>query len=370
MTTATRRYDIDWLRVITIGLLLIYHVAIVFQPWGVFIGFIQNDVSLVDIWTPMTMLNVWRIPLLFFVSGMGVCFAIRRRSWKQLLIERTQRILIPLVFGAVVIVPIHVLIWQQYYSQDVVYEPFEGHLWFLKNIFLYVLVLSPVFFLLKKYKEGPFTSIVKRLFSHPLSILIVMAFTVSEALILNPEMYTMYAMTAHGFVLGLIAFFFGFLFVHSGESFWPMVLKWRWLFLFNAASMYLGRVFYFGLEGTKVYLSIESALWIFAIFGFGYKYLNRPSKTLSHLSEGAYPIYIVHMIFIYVGSLVIIPLELNAYLKFILLTITTFAGSYLSYNFIIRRVSFLRPLFGLKSIAKTEPPLVDKQIGAINHQRL
>ena len=92
MLSTNRRYDIDWLRVITIGLLLIYHIAIVFQPWGVFIGFIQSDRSLESLWIPMTMLNVWRIPLLFFVSGMGVCFAIRKRNWKQLLLERTQRI--------------------------------------------------------------------------------------------------------------------------------------------------------------------------------------------------------------------------------------------------------------------------------------
>ena len=46
MITTTRRHDIDWLRVITIGLLLIYHVAIVFQPWGVFIAFIQSDKSI------------------------------------------------------------------------------------------------------------------------------------------------------------------------------------------------------------------------------------------------------------------------------------------------------------------------------------
>ena len=38
-----RRYDIDWLRVIAIGLLLIYHIGIAFQPWGVFIGFIQSE---------------------------------------------------------------------------------------------------------------------------------------------------------------------------------------------------------------------------------------------------------------------------------------------------------------------------------------
>ena len=80
MKTAERRYDIDWLRVIAIGLLLIYHIGIAFQPWGVFIGFIQNGQSLESIWPAMALLNIWRIPLLFFVSGMGVAFAIKRRS--------------------------------------------------------------------------------------------------------------------------------------------------------------------------------------------------------------------------------------------------------------------------------------------------
>ena len=136
MLKSVRRHDIDWLRVITIGLLLIYHVTIVFQPWGVFIGFIQSDTSLEALWIPMSMINIWRIPLLFFVSGMGVCFAIKKRNWLQLILERSKRILLPFVFGMFCIVPIHVIIWQQYYKQDLVYNLQEGHLWFLKNIFI------------------------------------------------------------------------------------------------------------------------------------------------------------------------------------------------------------------------------------------
>ena len=95
MQTTERRYDIDWLRVIAIGLLILYHIGFVFLPWGVFIGFIQNDTSMVNLWTPMSLLNIWRIPLLFFVSGMGVSFAIRKRNWKQLILERSRRILVP-----------------------------------------------------------------------------------------------------------------------------------------------------------------------------------------------------------------------------------------------------------------------------------
>ena len=311
MIPTTRRHDIDWLRVITIGLLLFYHVAIVFQPWGVFIGFIQSEESIEALWTLMSMINVWRIPLLFFVSGMGVCFAIKRRSWKQLLLERTRRILLPFLFGLIFIVPIHVLIWQYYYKQDLNFMPQQAHLWFLKNIFIYVVVLSPVFFYLRKHKDGFISRRFKTLFKSPLGLLLIIVALVVEAILIDPETYELYAMTTHGLVLGLLAFLFGFLLVHSGETFWPMILKWRWLFLVLAFTMYLIRYFVFNLKAPNFYMGIESPLWIFAMLGMAYRYLNHSSKYLSYLSQGAYPIYIVHMIFIYLASIIILPLDIQ-----------------------------------------------------------
>ena len=354
MTNTVRRHDIDWLRVITIGLLLIYHVTIVFQPWGVFIAFIQSDESLESLWILMSMINVWRIPLLFFVSGMGVCFAIRRRNWKELLLERSRRILLPFLFGIVFIVPIHMAIWQNYYNQDLNIIPQQGHLWFLKNIFIYVAVLSPVFFFFKKYNDGKLVMWIKRLFASPIGVLVVIITMVVEALIMNPETYEMYALTTHGFMLGLLAFFFGFILILSGEKFWPMVLKWSWLFLALAFSMYLIRVLVFEFSIPNFYMAVESPLWIFAMFGIAYRFLNKPSSTLNYLSQGAYPIYIVHMIFIYVGCLLILPLEVHVILKYILLVTFTFIGSFALYDLIIRRLPFLRPLFGLKKIKKQE----------------
>jgi hypothetical protein len=184
--------------------------------------------------------------------------------------------------------------------------------------------------------------------------MIVIAVIVLEALIMNPETYEMYALTAHGFVLGLLAFLFGFIFVLSGETFWPMVLEWRWLFLGLAFSMYIIRVLVFELKAPNFYMGIESPLWIFAMFGIAYRFLNRPSNTLTYLSQGAYPIYIVHMIFIYVGCLVILPLDIAVMIKFILLVAFTFLGSLALYDLVIRRVAILRPLFGLKSIPKVK----------------
>jgi len=348
MSTTLRRYDIDWLRVIAIGLLLIYHIAIVFQPWGVLIRFLQNDKPIESLWAPMTMLNIWRIPLLFFVSGMGVCFAIRKRNWKQLILERTKRILLPLLFGIVFIVPVHVIIWQKYYNQDLTFSPGVSHLWFLANIFIYVLLLLPVFFYLKRNENGRFIKGLKKLFSNPLGLLLMVVPFVLEAVLVQPEPFELYYMTLHGFLLGLIAFLLGFCFVLTGDTFWQTILKWRWLFLALAVVLYAIRGIVFKLVSPHYLMAIESNFWIFTVFGFAYKYLNRPSKTLSYLSQGAYPIYIIHMIFLYLGSFLILPLDIPVVAKFILIVAFTGLGCFAMYDLLIRRVGFLRPLFGLK----------------------
>ena len=348
MTTSIRRYDIDWLRVIAIGLLLIYHIAIVFQPWGVFIGFIQSDKSLEGLWTPMAMLNIWRIPLLFFVSGMGVGFAIRKRNWKELLQERAKRILLPFLFGAVFIVPVHIFLWQKYYSQDIKYILSQGHLWFLLNIFIYVIILSPLFFYLLKNQNGRIMSWLNKMYSHPLGLLIISSAFILEAVLVRPEIYELYAMTGHGFLLGLLAFLFGTSFVLCGSAFWQTVLKWRWVFLGLAAVLFTIRLVQFELKAPVYMMAVESNMWTFSLFGFGYRYLNRPGKALNYLSRGAYPIYIIHMIFLYLGAFLILPLAIPVIAKFILIVVFTAAGCFAMYDLLIRRVKFLRPLFGLK----------------------
>jgi peptidoglycan/LPS O-acetylase OafA/YrhL len=347
MNTTTRRYDIDWIRVIAIGLLLIYHVAIGFQPWGMMIAFITNDESWTSLWIPMSMLNVWRIPLLFFVSGMGVYFALQNRNWKQLIAERAKRILVPFLFGVVILIPIHMYLWQQYYLFDTAYAPNPGHLWFLANIFIYVVLLGPMFFYLKRNQEGKLVQGITNVFKTPLGLVIVMAAFMLEAIIIKPFPYELYAMTWHGFFLGLLAFFFGFCFVLSGTVFWSMISRYRWLFLLLAVALFVVRLLYFKMN-TPVYLIVaESQGWIISVFAFGYRYLNHGSKALTYLSEAAYPVYILHMIFLYLGSMWIFSLTLDVRLQFILVLLITIIGCFLTYE-IIRKMKWLRPLFGLK----------------------
>jgi glucans biosynthesis protein C len=95
-------------------------------------------------------------------------------------------------------------------------------------------------------------------------------------------------------------------------------------------------------------LVIESQYWIFSVLAFGSRYLTRPGKTLSYLSEAAYPVYIIHMIFLYLASLLIFPLDLAVELQFVLVLALTFTGCLGFYELVIRRVNFIRPLFGLR----------------------
>ena len=125
-------------------------------------------------------------------------------------------------------------------------------------------------------------------------------------------------------------------------------MKWRWLYIGVAAILFAIRIFAFETATPSYLMAIESNCWIFGVFGFSYKYLNKPSNLLSYLSQAAYPVYIIHMFVLYFGALIILPLEIHPMLKFI--AVVTFTGSfcYIIYEFIIRRIGFLRPLFGLK----------------------
>ena len=261
--TTERRHDIDWLRVIAIGLLLIYHIAIIFQPWAMFIGFIKSDEFLEGLWKPMTMLNVWRIPLLFYVSGMGLYFAMRKRNWKQLLLERTKRILLPFLFGIVAITTLHMFVFQLYYNMPLGYFPHQGHLWFLGNIFVYVLILLPFFYYLKKDGNGKIKRMLSYLMGHPGGPLLISLFFVLEVVLVKPQMFALYAQTWHGFFNGFLAFLFGFLFVYSGKTFWQTVLKWRWLYIGLAAVLFGIRYFIYATEAPGYLTAIESNCWIF-----------------------------------------------------------------------------------------------------------
>ncbi|MDA8001572.1 MAG: acyltransferase family protein [Alphaproteobacteria bacterium] len=349
----TRRYDIDWLRVIAIALLLIYHIVVVFQPWAKEFWFIQSETPLEWLWILMAVFNVWRIPLLFVVSGMGVCFALARRNWTQLVRERSRRILLPFLFGFFFIVPIHIALFQAHYDDSLAYIPDMGHLWFLANIYIYALALSPLILLCRRRAQNRILTTARALLTSRFGIYLFAIPFIGESLFVAPGWYESYAYTAHGFWLGAVAFLSGATFIALGENLYA-VLRGRWrLHCALAFALYLVRLFVFELEGVPSALTaIESLLWIFGVLGAAHVVLNRPSRALSYLSGAAYPVYVVHMVFLYLGAYMILPLPISALSQLFLIIVFTFGCCFFCYQFVILRFGVAAMLFGARAVRK------------------
>jgi glucan biosynthesis protein C len=129
-----RRHDIDTIRTTALILLITYHAACSFMPWGNSIGFVTNKELLEKIYYPMSFLNVWRIPILFVVSGMALRFAYERRTRRALLKDRFVRILIPYIFGIFTFGSIPIGVYTHYTEGKFIWFPNPSHLWFLNNI--------------------------------------------------------------------------------------------------------------------------------------------------------------------------------------------------------------------------------------------
>ena len=99
-----RRHDIDTLRVFAFALLILYHVGMVYVvDWGFHI---KSPSLLAWAEWPMVLVNRWRMSLLFLLSGIALGLVLARRPPGRLVANRSWRLLLPLAFGMLAIVPV------------------------------------------------------------------------------------------------------------------------------------------------------------------------------------------------------------------------------------------------------------------------
>jgi hypothetical protein len=281
---------------------------------------------------------------------MGVRFALERRNWKQLLWDRTVRIAVPFVFcyfilGAGLDMILLSLRW------DAEYTPSFGHLWFLPNIFAYCLWILSTLHYLKEHPNCALLRFVSKVIRIPLGVYLFALPFMVEARIVNPEHFAVYVDTLHGWLFGFLCFFLGSIFISVQDDFWPAVENTRFFSLALASSLFLVRLLIFELQGEPQWLTaLESFSWMLAIIGFASVFLNTPSRGLAYIAEAVYPVYIVHMPLQFVIAYFLFPLALSAYVKLAVLLLGTFAGSFLLFELILRRLGWFRPLFGMKLI--------------------
>jgi len=380
-----RKHYLDWLRVIAFYILIFYHVGMIFVPWDFHI---KNNITLEWFETWMAFFSQWRLPLLFIISGMVIFYSIGKRSGKGVLIERSKRLLIPLIFGMLVIIPPQIYFerisngidftnYWDFWKTVFQFIPFpEGgslswhHLWYILYIFVYSIIALPLFMYFKSEKSYALKEKVNDFFEgHPNSIYLSIIPLLIFYYILAPIFPTTHALIDdwYNHSISFSIFILGFC-ISTFSGLWNAIVKKRKLSLLIAIVPAIililfvwGPTFYIFDEDTALFFIIYSILkwifimaWLFTILGYSNFLLNKPSKILSYANESVYPFYILHQTVMIIFGYYIIQLNWSVITKFGVITIITFGGSLLLYELIIKRINILRLLFGMKPKRKSK----------------
>ena len=112
-----RRFDIDWLRNLSMLAVFLFHCARFFDevPWHV-----KSDAVNPLLDALVQFLVVWIMPIFFVLAGQGSFFSLSFRSGRQFLVARTKRLAVPFIMGVFILIP------PQVYLERLHWGNFEG----------------------------------------------------------------------------------------------------------------------------------------------------------------------------------------------------------------------------------------------------
>lgn len=102
--------------------------------------------------------------------------------------------------------------------------------------------------------------------------------------------------------------------------------------------------------GFCVLRMLNAWSWLIACVGLAGRFLQRPGVLLSYLTQAVYPLFCLHLTLSVVLSYIVVPLPWASATKYLFITTGTIALALMIYDLLIKRSTWLRPLFGLKPI--------------------
>src|SRR5690349_15559774 len=100
---ASRRPDVDWLRVFAVYLLFVFHVGKVFDPAPFY--HIRNDDLSFAMLVVCGFIGLWHMPLFFVLAGWSAAASLRTRGGRRFVGERVRKLLVPLIAGSALLGP-------------------------------------------------------------------------------------------------------------------------------------------------------------------------------------------------------------------------------------------------------------------------
>jgi hypothetical protein len=386
--SSERRVDLDWVRIGAFGLLIFYHVGMLYVSWQFHIKSAHRIAALEPL---MLVVNPWRLALLFLVSGVATRFMLSKYTIGLLLRARSFRLLIPLIFGMLVIVPPQAYDqiaeslgypagFLDFYTQHYfafaaqfcrpgpcIVLPTWNHLWFVAYLWVYTMALGIVLAAapgLAGWIERKLTPAL----SGMLLLLVPSAAFAAYRIVLLPSFPSTHALFGDWYNHAVYAtvFLLGFVLARA-EAFWDAIERRRRLALSLAAVAFLSfLVLRWSRDSAtppslllKLYGGVAYGcyqwLCIVAILGFAKRWLTADSAVRRYLTDAIFPYYIVHQTAIIMIAHELQGRDLPAWLEASLVISGTLAACVLAYE-IVRRVTILRPLFGLR-VSAPEPAL-------------
>lgn len=375
-----RRYDIDALRVLAFGCLILYHVGMYYvADWE---WHIKSAYTAEWLQEPMRFTNQWRMSLLFVISGLALRFVWGRQSTWRLAGRRTWRLLLPLVFGMAVIVapqPYAEMVadntispgYLDFHYKYLTFYDFPGnayggedaitwtwnHLWYLPYLLFYTLLLALVGGLAptllaalgQAFRRLPVVGLV----ALPVAVLTGYGIWVFPhyPFISHALEGDMYAHALYGTL-----FLCGFL-IGRDTAPWQALAGARVALLAVAVIAYAAlrsQDWWVGENPTRavevlsyVTIYLNRWTWILTILAFGYVHLNRPSPLLTYATAAIFPWYILHQSLTVIAGYNLAPFALGPLVEPLLVLAITVVGCAVGYELVIRRLRWLHPLFGV-----------------------
>jgi surface polysaccharide O-acyltransferase-like enzyme len=378
-------YYIDWLRVLAILGVFLFHATNVFNtmPWH-----IKNADQSVVITTIQAFFFPWGMPLFFMIAGAGTWFALKRRTSSQYVKERASRLLIPFVVGSILLTPAQLYLeWSHKVQTDVFagsFTQFVGslpwgpnprifgvvgyHLWFLGFLFMFSLLALPFFQWVRRGAGQRITSWLVEVCRHRGGILVFVLLPLVVRLGLQP--FFPYEHDWADFFFLFSFFVIGYL-VISDERLrqavrrdWAITLTVGTLAFLGAAviSFSTGEL---NIEGAPRNL-LDFVWWgLFVICGWcwtaftlfiGMRFLNFTNRLLNYGQEAIVPFFVLHQPVIIAIAYFVVQLNTALVPKLLIVVIGSLAASLILYQLVIRRIDILRVAFGMKRSSRDAIP--------------
>jgi len=392
METSARQTYLDWLRIFSIVGVLFFHSAMpyVAEDWW----HIKNHETSNLLMESNYFMHLFRMPLLFFISGTVSYFMMQRRSSLSFIGLRFRRLFIPLLVGMFFIVPPQIYmerlnngytggIWA-FYKTVFNFVPYPKgsfswhHLWFIAYLFLYDILFAPLFAWMASPKSIALKEKLALLAKGKWIYVLMLPGIVWYALLANkfPETNDL----AHDYCYFVYWLFFllaGFicitqpLLMDSLERNRRFVLTIGFVCLIFLNCLRWNKIEpgepqwpFGGYNYIELFLALKAIVawsWVLALVGYGKKYLNRRHKVLDYLNQAVYPFYILHQTVIVILAYYIVQTQNESILsKYIYTVGITFFITVGIYHLLIRPYALTRFLFGMKPKAEKKTATTTK----------